>query len=180
MTVAGMALALPRGRPYRGSSVSHSSARAGAAIVPALFRVAAAAPGVSSSAACSGCDGRLLRRRRERPAIGFLARGVGLTASALAHRRRRCVIALLGPRLQRVGSVVVAKEIEKVGVVGLGAMGAGIAQLCVEAGVETVGREVSLELGEGARDRIGHFLTRRWRKGSSTRTRATRPSAGCR
>jgi len=31
-------------------------------------------------------------------------------------------------------------EIRKVGVVGLGAMGAGIAQLCVEAGVETVGR----------------------------------------
>ena len=31
-------------------------------------------------------------------------------------------------------------EIRKVGVVGLGAMGAGIAQLCVEAGVDTVGR----------------------------------------
>jgi 3-hydroxybutyryl-CoA dehydrogenase len=59
----------------------------------------------------------------------------------------------------------VAKEIEKVGVVGLGAMGAGIAQLCVEAGVETIGREVSLELGEGARDRIAHFLTRKVEKG---------------
>ena len=58
-----------------------------------------------------------------------------------------------------------AKEIEKVGVVGLGAMGAGIAQLCVEAGVETIGREVSLELGEGARDRIAHFLTRKVEKG---------------
>jgi 3-hydroxybutyryl-CoA dehydrogenase len=44
-------------------------------------------------------------------------------------------------------------------------MGAGIAQLCVEAGVETIGREVSLELGEGARDRIGHFLTRKVEKG---------------
>jgi 3-hydroxybutyryl-CoA dehydrogenase len=59
----------------------------------------------------------------------------------------------------------VANEIKKVGVVGLGAMGAGIAQLCVEAGVETIGREVSLELGEGARDRIGHFLTRKVEKG---------------
>ena len=58
-----------------------------------------------------------------------------------------------------------AKEIEKVGVVGLGTMGAGIAQLCVEAGVETVGREVSLELGEQARERIGHFLTRKVEKG---------------
>ncbi len=58
-----------------------------------------------------------------------------------------------------------ATEINKVGVVGLGAMGAGIAQLCVEAGVETIGREVSLELAEGARDRIGHFLTRKVEKG---------------
>src|SRR5918995_2444244 len=56
-------------------------------------------------------------------------------------------------------------EIQKVGVVGLGAMGAGIAQLCIEAGVETVGREVTAELGEQARDRIGHFLTRKVEKG---------------
>src|SRR5918994_2057258 len=56
-------------------------------------------------------------------------------------------------------------EIRKVGVVGLGAMGAGIAQLCVEAGVDTVGREITVELGEQARDRIGHFLTRKVEKG---------------
>jgi 3-hydroxybutyryl-CoA dehydrogenase len=56
--------------------------------------------------------------------------------------------------------------IRKVGVVGLGAMGAGIAQLCVEAGVETVGREVTSELGERARDRIAHFLTRKVEKGT--------------
>jgi 3-hydroxybutyryl-CoA dehydrogenase len=59
----------------------------------------------------------------------------------------------------------VAAEIRKVGVVGLGAMGAGIAQLCVEAGVETVGREVTAELGERARERIGQFLTRKVEKG---------------
>ena len=53
----------------------------------------------------------------------------------------------------------------RVGVVGLGAMGAGIAQLCVEADVETVGREVTVELGERARDRIAHFLTRKVEKG---------------
>ena len=58
-----------------------------------------------------------------------------------------------------------AAEIRKVGVIGLGAMGAGIAQLCVEAGVETVGREVTAELGERARERIGHFLTRKVEKG---------------
>jgi 3-hydroxybutyryl-CoA dehydrogenase len=53
----------------------------------------------------------------------------------------------------------------RVGVVGLGAMGAGIAQLCVEAGFETVGREVSMELAERARGRIDHFLTRKVDKG---------------
>jgi 3-hydroxybutyryl-CoA dehydrogenase len=53
----------------------------------------------------------------------------------------------------------------KVGVVGLGAMGAGIAQLCVEAGLDTVGREVTTELAETARDRIAHFLTRKVEKG---------------
>jgi 3-hydroxybutyryl-CoA dehydrogenase len=53
----------------------------------------------------------------------------------------------------------------KVGVVGLGAMGAGIAQLCVEAEIDTVGREVTAELGEKARDRIAHFLTRKVEKG---------------
>jgi 3-hydroxybutyryl-CoA dehydrogenase len=56
-------------------------------------------------------------------------------------------------------------EVRTVGVVGLGAMGAGIAQLCLEAGVDTVGREVTAELGEQARDRIAHFLTRKVEKG---------------
>ena len=56
--------------------------------------------------------------------------------------------------------------IRRVGVVGLGAMGAGIAQLSVEAGFETVGRELTPELGERARDRIVHFLTRKVEKGT--------------
>ena len=53
----------------------------------------------------------------------------------------------------------------KVGVVGLGTMGAGIAQLAVEAGLETVGREITDELGETARGRIEHFLSRKVEKG---------------
>jgi 3-hydroxybutyryl-CoA dehydrogenase len=56
-------------------------------------------------------------------------------------------------------------EIRKVGVVGLGTMGAGIAQVSVRAGCETVGREVSAELGDKARDRIAHFLGRAVEKG---------------
>src|ERR687887_512544 len=44
-------------------------------------------------------------------------------------------------------------------------MGAGIAQVALEAGYEVVGREVSDELGEKARDRIAHFLQRKVDKG---------------
>ena len=51
------------------------------------------------------------------------------------------------------------------GVVGLGTMGAGIAQLCVQAGLETVAREVSLELAERGRETIDHYLTRGMEKG---------------
>jgi 3-hydroxybutyryl-CoA dehydrogenase len=58
-----------------------------------------------------------------------------------------------------------ASEIRRVGVVGLGTMGAGIAQVCVQAGVETVGVEVSEELGERARERIGYYLGRAVEKG---------------
>jgi 3-hydroxybutyryl-CoA dehydrogenase len=44
-------------------------------------------------------------------------------------------------------------------------MGSGIAQLAIEAGFETVGREVELARAESARDRIAHFLTRKVEKG---------------
>ena len=57
-------------------------------------------------------------------------------------------------------------DIRKVGIVGLGTMGAGIAQLALEAGFETVGREVTRELGEAAHGRIAHFLTRKVEKGT--------------
>jgi 3-hydroxybutyryl-CoA dehydrogenase len=53
----------------------------------------------------------------------------------------------------------------RIGVVGLGAMGSGIAQLAVEAGFETIGREVELARAEAARERIAHFLTRKVEKG---------------
>jgi 3-hydroxybutyryl-CoA dehydrogenase len=48
-------------------------------------------------------------------------------------------------------------------------MGAGIAQVAIEAGFDVVGREVSAELGEAAAGRIGHFLTRKVEKGQRTR-----------
>jgi 3-hydroxybutyryl-CoA dehydrogenase len=61
-----------------------------------------------------------------------------------------------------------AEEIRKVGVVGLGTMGAGIAQVSVQAGYETVGREVSLELGERGKATIDRYLTRGVEKGRLT------------
>jgi 3-hydroxybutyryl-CoA dehydrogenase len=56
-------------------------------------------------------------------------------------------------------------KIRKVGVVGLGTMGAGIAQISVQSGFETVGREVSDELGERGRTTIERYLTRGVEKG---------------
>jgi 3-hydroxybutyryl-CoA dehydrogenase len=53
----------------------------------------------------------------------------------------------------------------KVGVVGLGTMGAGIAQVCAQAGVETVGVEMSDDLVERARERISYYLGRGVEKG---------------
>jgi 3-hydroxybutyryl-CoA dehydrogenase len=51
-------------------------------------------------------------------------------------------------------------EIRKVGVVGLGTMGAGIAQISVQSGHETVGRELTSELAERGRGTIERYLGR--------------------
>jgi 3-hydroxybutyryl-CoA dehydrogenase len=56
-------------------------------------------------------------------------------------------------------------EIRKVGVVGLGTMGAGIAQVSVQSGFDTVGREVTDELGERGRTTIERYLSRGVDKG---------------
>jgi 3-hydroxybutyryl-CoA dehydrogenase len=51
-------------------------------------------------------------------------------------------------------------EVRTVGVVGLGTMGAGIAQVSVQAGHETIGRELDGELAERGRSTIEHYLGR--------------------
>jgi 3-hydroxybutyryl-CoA dehydrogenase len=59
-------------------------------------------------------------------------------------------------------------EIRTVGVVGLGTMGAGIAQVSVQSNFETIGREVSDELAERGRATIERYLTRGVEKGRMT------------
>jgi 3-hydroxybutyryl-CoA dehydrogenase len=56
----------------------------------------------------------------------------------------------------------------KVGVIGLGTMGAGIAQVSVTAGHETVGREVGDELAQRGRATVEHYLGRAVDKGRMT------------
>jgi 3-hydroxybutyryl-CoA dehydrogenase len=56
-------------------------------------------------------------------------------------------------------------SIGRVGVVGLGTMGAGIAQVSVQAGFETVGRELNDELGQQGRATIERYLNRGVEKG---------------
>jgi 3-hydroxybutyryl-CoA dehydrogenase len=53
----------------------------------------------------------------------------------------------------------------RVGVCGLGTMGSGIAQLCIEAGLETIAYDSTAGSGERAAERIAHFLRRKVEKG---------------
>jgi 3-hydroxybutyryl-CoA dehydrogenase len=53
-----------------------------------------------------------------------------------------------------------ARAVEQVGVVGLGTMGSGIAQLCIQAGVPTVACESTAELAERGRGLIERQLDR--------------------
>jgi 3-hydroxybutyryl-CoA dehydrogenase len=57
---------------------------------------------------------------------------------------------------------------ERVGVVGLGTMGAGIAQVCVHAGLEVVGRELTDELVERGRAAVERGLARHVERGRMT------------
>jgi predicted MFS family arabinose efflux permease len=101
LTCAGMALALATRSPVP-ALIGFALVGAGcAALVPALFRVAAAAPGVSSGAgiaavATAGYTGGVVNG----PAIGFLARGVGLTAALSLIAVAGALIAVLGPKLE--------------------------------------------------------------------------------
>ena len=70
-----------------------------------------------------------------------------------------------------------AERCEKVGVVGLGTMGSGIAQLCVQAGVPTVAVESSGELAERGKGLVERQLARGVEKGRLTEDEKERSSA---
>jgi predicted MFS family arabinose efflux permease len=104
LSAAGMLLAITTRSPAP-ALVGFACVGAGcAAIVPALFRVAAAAPGIASGAgiaavATAGYIGSVI----EGPVIGFLARGIGLSGALGLVVAVSAAIALLGPRLERGG-----------------------------------------------------------------------------
>jgi fucose permease len=100
LVVAGVVLAIAT-RSAVPALAGFALVGAGCAVlVPALFRVAAAVPGVSSGAgiasvATAGYCGGVVNG----PAIGFLARGVGLTAAMGVLAAMGVVLVVLGPRL---------------------------------------------------------------------------------
>ena len=75
------------------------------------------------------------------------------------------------------------EAITRVGVVGLGTMGAGIAQVLLEGGCEVVGRDVDDAALERARARIEAGLARRVEKGlrseRASGARRSRASRSC-
>ncbi|HEV8180583.1 MAG TPA: MFS transporter [Gaiellaceae bacterium] len=100
LSCAGMALTLGTRAPAT-SIVGFALVGVGcAAVVPALFRVGGSVPGIAQGAgvaavATAGYVGAMLNG----PAIGFLARGAGLTAALGLVILAAATVALLGPRL---------------------------------------------------------------------------------
>jgi Major Facilitator Superfamily len=102
LTCIGVGLALATRSPVPALAGFGLVGAGCAAIVPALFRVGGSVPGVSSGAgiaavATSGYTGAVLSG----PAIGFLARGIGLTGAMSLIGISAALIALLGPQLEQ-------------------------------------------------------------------------------
>jgi fucose permease len=100
LTCAGVAIALAARTPAAGLAGFALVGVGSAALVPAIFRVAGTTARTSAAAgiaavATAGYTGAVVNG----PAIGFLARGVGLTGALGLVGAAGLVIALLGPRL---------------------------------------------------------------------------------
>jgi fucose permease len=102
LSLTGVLLALATRSPLPALAGFAAVGAGCAAIVPSLFRVAGSVPGVGAGAgiaavATAGYTGGVVNG----PAIGFLARAVGLTGALGLVAAASALIALLGPRLQR-------------------------------------------------------------------------------
>jgi fucose permease len=100
LVVAGVVLAVATRSPGPALAGFALVGAGAAAIVPALFRVASAVPGISSGAgiasvATAGYCGGVVNG----PTIGFVARGIGLSAALGLIGVAGALIALLGPQL---------------------------------------------------------------------------------
>ena len=100
LSCVGLALALGTRSPVPALIGLGCVGAGSAPIVPALFRLGGTVPGVAAGAgiaavATAGYAGGVVNG----PAIGFLARGVGLTGALSLIGAAALVIALLGPRL---------------------------------------------------------------------------------
>ena len=112
-------------------------------------------PGTGS---CGSCGCSLVRRAEQRRALAAERADDGAEEGEQEerdHDERLHVHWTCGrvPVFPTIGGV-------KVGVVGLGTMGAGIAQISVTAGHDTIGREVELTLAERGRATIERYLGR--------------------
>lgn len=61
-------------------------------------------------------------------------------------------------------------KINRIMVVGAGLMGSGIAQVCIEAGFDTILTDISLDLAQKGVEKIKGYLTRKVDKGKITNT----------
>src|SRR5262249_38166071 len=141
---------------------------------------AAAGPGARRPEPGADPDRRLPPDPPARPDVHRAACGVrarrsraGRTRAARRLRALRRAARSLDPHPGRWGpvgremrgarvaaSTGSARAVARAGVVGLGTMGAGIAQLCVQAGVPTVACDTSAERAEEGRARIAGWLAR--------------------
>lgn len=72
-----------------------------------------------------------------------------------------------------------SEKISRVGIVGAGQMGAGIAEVCARAGVDVLVYETSRDLATAGRARILRSLDRGVSSGSSPNANASRHRGGC-
>jgi fucose permease len=102
LSLVGVLLAIGTRSPLPGLAGFALVGAGCAAIVPSLFRLAGSVPGVGAGAgiaavATAGYTGGVVNG----PAIGFLARGVGLTGALGLVAAASALIAVLGSRLPR-------------------------------------------------------------------------------